>query len=98
MVVMLTLFPESADAAALDAYMGERLAPMLRAVPGVESVVVSSGPMMAPGGPAPYARAVIATLSGMEALIGFAQSPETEAVRREGEGLGVTVLMFEASG
>ena len=95
MIVMLALFPASADGGALDAYVQERLAPTLRAAEGIESVVVGSGPMMSPGGPAPYSGGVVATFSGLEAMMAFAQSPATDVVRKEGESLGVTVLIFE---
>ena len=92
---MLALFPASTDGDALDEYLHDRLAPTLRAAEGIESVVVSSGPLMSPGGPAPYASGVVATFSGLGPMMGFAQSPATDALRKEGESLGVSVLMFE---
>jgi hypothetical protein len=97
MVTCLILLPASAEAVAIASYLRERLVPTLESFPGVRSVVVSSGPLMSPAGPAPYGAAVVVTLSGMEAMMAFAQSPDTEPVRTEGESLGATILMFQTA-
>lgn len=96
MIHVLTLFPAADDASALERYLEERMLPAMQDTPGVRSVSRSRGPLMSPAGPAPYAHVVTSVFGSMGDVVAFGQSSATEAVRKEGEGFGALILMFEA--
>ena len=54
MLDVLQLFPSESDATEVDAFLTQRLIPLLKASPGLLALRLSEGTIMSRGAPAPY--------------------------------------------
>ena len=97
MVKVLFLFPAAADRQGPDDFIGSTFAPGLRQADGRRSVTVSTGDLMSPGGPPPYARVVEATFDALPDVIGAVEAPDAQPARMRLRDLGTLVLMYEVS-
>jgi hypothetical protein len=61
MLDVLQLFPSETDSTMVDAFMAQRLIPLLKESPGLRALRVSEGTIMSRGAPAPYSRVVAAS-------------------------------------
>jgi hypothetical protein len=96
MVIVMFLFPKSADATEVDALVRERLLPSLR-TSGARSVTESEGDLMGPAGPQiPYAKVVVSTFDSLGDAMASRESPEGQAGREQLKRLGAQVLLYEA--
>jgi len=96
MVVVIFLFPKSADATEVETLVRERLLPNLR-TPGVRSVTESQGDLMGSAGPQiPWAKVVVATFDSLRDAMASRESPEGQAGTEPMKRLGAQVLLYEA--
>jgi hypothetical protein len=70
MLDVLQLFPSETDAVAVDAFVTQRLIPLLKESPGFRALRVSEGTIMSRGAPAPFARVVGASFDGLADWMG----------------------------
>jgi hypothetical protein len=65
MLDVLQLFPSETDSTVVDAFVAQRLIPLLKESPGLRALRVSEGTIMSRGAPAPYSRVVEASFNGL---------------------------------
>jgi hypothetical protein len=85
MLDVLMLFPKAADPQELDRFLSEAIPAMKRA-PGLRSLRVSAGELMARGAPPPYSKVVEASFESLADFMAFVQG----AGRREEAAEGRT--------
>jgi hypothetical protein len=96
MVIVMFLFPKSADTTEVEALVRERLLPSLR-TSSARSVTESEGDLMgSAGAQIPYAKVVVATFDSLGDAMASRESPEGQAGREQLQGLGAQVLLYEA--
>ena len=83
MIKALFLFPKSTEPETLAGFLSTNLIPTLQQANGLRSVAMSTGPLMSPGGPPPYAKVVEASFGSLEDWIALVQSPAVQARRDE---------------
>jgi len=96
--VILALHNTPADAAEFDRHLQETHIPLAKNIPGIRSVRVSNGPVMTPGGPAPYHRIGILRFDSIADLQAGMGSPEGQAAAADLMAFstgGSTVLIFD---
>ena len=77
MIKSLTLFPKSMDPEKIeDIY--SRLVPNTKSANGLQSITVSDGHLMSPGGPPIYSHVFESTWDSLENFMAWAQSPNPE--------------------
>jgi uncharacterized protein (DUF1330 family) len=91
----LILFPKSTSPSEVEAYLSSQLLPTVKRAGGVRSVVVSSGDMMAAGGPPPYAKVVEVTFASIHDVMAMVNAPENQAMKAGARTLGALILMYE---
>jgi uncharacterized protein (TIGR02118 family) len=99
MAQILVLYNQPADPAAFDRYYHETHVPIARKIPGLRSYLVSSSPVQALAGPAPYmvAQLNFDSTSDMSAAL---TSPEGQAAAADVGNFatgGATLLMFDTT-
>lgn len=86
MLDVLILFPKSAGSTELDDLVSNRMIPDLKRAQGLASLRVSSGDLMARGGPAPYSKVIEASfesLSDFMAFVGTRRQEQTATLDRQ---------------
>lgn len=95
---LLVLYHQPADSAAFDAYYRETHTPLAKVIPGLRSLTVSDGPVVSPGGTAPYHLVASLAFDSLAALQAALGSPEGAAAAGDLPNFasgGATLLMFE---
>lgn len=78
MLDVLILFPKSAGSPELDDLVSNRMIPDLKQAQGLASLRVSSGELMARGGPAPYAKVIEASFESLPDFMAFVAARRQE--------------------
>ena len=94
MIRALFLFPKSTESETLDDFLSTNLIPTLQQANGLRSVAVSTGPLMSPGGPPPYAKVVEASFGSLGDWIALVQSPAVQSSRGDMPP-GTLILYYE---
>ena len=98
MAKIVSLYNPPADAAAFDAYFEPTHVPIAKRIPGLQSLHVSTGPVMTPTGPAPYHKVAVLSFDSMADVQAAFASPEGQATVADlgkfASG-GVTILIFD---
>lgn len=76
MAKLLAMYKRPADPAAFDRYYFGTHVPLAKKIPGLERYDVNQGPVLTPGGPAPYHLVAILSFGSMAALQAALGSPE----------------------
>jgi uncharacterized protein (TIGR02118 family) len=87
-----------ADVGAFDRYYAETHTPLVKKIPGLRSLTVSTGPVVTQQGPSPYHLVATLAFDSMEALQAALDSPEGQAAGgdlRNFAQAGATILMYE---
>ncbi len=96
---MFVMYNHPTDPAAFDTYYAEIHTPLAKKIPRMRSLVVSSGPIVAPdGSPSPSHQIAELTFDSMADLQAGMSSPEgreTAGDLRNFAGAGVTLLVYE---
>jgi uncharacterized protein (TIGR02118 family) len=98
MAHVLVLYNAPADPAAFDRYYHEPHIPLARKIPGLRSGVISSGPVQAIGGTAPYL-VVILRFDSLADLKAALASPEGQAAAADLSNFatgGATLLIYDS--
>jgi hypothetical protein len=95
MIHNLILFPRSADSDAVNSCVADVLAPALKPAKGLRSLTVSEGPLMGPGGPAPYSKVVQATFESLDDVIAFGGSAAAASTAEPLSALGGLIVFYE---
>ena len=95
MIRILFCFPKSDNVEEIDEYITNTFIPRAKQIKGMQSIKMSGGDLMSPGGPPPYSRVVEGTLNSFEEMMAFVQDPATEEEREYTKKLGVFVLYYE---
>jgi hypothetical protein len=74
MLDVLILFPKSAGLPELDDLVSNKMVPDLKQAQGLTSLRVSSGDLMARGGPPPYAKVIEASFESLPAFMAFVEA------------------------
>jgi hypothetical protein len=94
MIKALFLFPKSTEPEMLEGFLSTNLIPTLQQSSGLRSLTTSTGPLMSPGGPPPYAKVVEASFGSLEDWIALVQSPAVQA-RRDDMPPDTLILYYE---
>lgn len=96
---ILVLYNRPTDPATFDTYYAGTHTPIVKTIPGLRSLVVSAGPIVAPdGAPASYHQIAELTFDSMADLQAAMASPEGVATARDLRnfaGAGVTLAVYE---
>jgi uncharacterized protein (TIGR02118 family) len=97
MVQLISLYPAPADTAAFQSYYHQTHLPLVKTIPGLRSLTISDGPVIAIAGNAPY---VIATLTfdsmaDLQTGMGSPEGLATAADTRNFTLGGPIVFIFE---
>lgn len=96
---LFVMYNHPTDAAAFDTYYAETHTPLAKKIPGLRSLVVSTGPIVAPDGtPSAYHQIAELTFDSMADLQAGLSSAEGGAAAgdlRNFAGAGVTLLAYE---
>lgn len=76
MAKLVVLYRHPADPEAFNAYYSATHVPLAKTVPGLRSLEVSAGPVVAPDGSSPYFRVATLTFDSMTAIQAAMSSPE----------------------
>lgn len=96
MVVVMFLFPKSAEAKEVEVLVRERLLPSLR-TSGARSVTESQGDLMGSAGPQiPWAKVIVGTYDSFGDAMAGRESPEGQAGTEQMKRIGAQVLLYEA--
>lgn len=95
MIQAITLFPKSTDPEVVDAFL-DQLVASLKQSPGFQSIKVSEGYLMSPGGPPPFSKVIEFSFDSLENMMAWAnqnaaQSQKTELVEQQ-----AIMLYFES--
>jgi hypothetical protein len=96
MVHALFLFPKSADPKQVDDILANRFIPAHKQARDVRSLKISSGELMSPGGPPPYAKVVEVSFDSLSDMMAFVQSQPPDE-RDRVKDLGTLILMYEVN-
>ena len=96
MLEVVTLFPESAAAADIDAFIDGFL-PQMRGTKGLRSIKVSEGEMMSQGGKPPYSRAMLLSFDSLADWMAWVMTPEREGRLAEFTTTKPLILFFETA-
>jgi hypothetical protein len=101
MISFLALFPKSLDNELVDNYIF-KLVGSFKQVAGFQSVKVSEGDLMSPGGPPAYSKVVEGSFDSLETYMGWVQSPWTQSPEAQAEKVhlienGAILLFYEVS-
>ncbi|MFN7998618.1 MAG: EthD family reductase [Bryobacteraceae bacterium] len=97
MAQVLVLYNAPADPAAFDRYYRETHIPLAHKIPGLRSYTVSSSPVQALAGSAPYLVAIL-TFDSMADIHAALVSPEGQATAADLQNFasgGATLLMYD---
>jgi hypothetical protein len=94
MLDVLMLFPRTADAEQLDAFLSAYI-PALKAAPGLRALRVSEGELMAKGQRPPYSKVLEASFDGLADWMAQVPTPDRAAEREAFDRLDPLVLFFE---
>lgn len=97
MAQVTVLYNMPADAAAFDRYYSETHVPIARKIPGLRGYTVSSGPVQAIAGTAPYLVAIL-HFDSMADIAAALASPEGQATAADLANFasgGVTILLHD---
>jgi uncharacterized protein (TIGR02118 family) len=100
MAQVLVLYNAPADPAAFDRYYQQTHIPLAAKMPGLRSYTVSSGPVQALAGSAPYLVAIM-NFDSMADLRAALASPEGQAAAADLPNFapaGATLLIFDSKG
>ncbi len=95
---LLVQYHHPVDNATFDAYYAATHLPLARAIPGLRSLSVSTGPIVAPDGSSPYHLVAELAFDSLAALQEALGSPEGAAAAGDLPNFatgGATLLMFE---
>ena len=96
---LLVLYNHPTDPAAFDSYYAETHTPIAKTIPHMRSLVVSTGPIVAPDGSrSPYhqiAELNFDSLSDLQAAMSSPAGRMTAGDLRNFAGAGVTLLVYE---
>lgn len=96
---LLVLYNHPTDPAAFDSYYAETHTPIAKTIPNMRSLVVSTGPIVAPDGSrSPYHQIAELTFDSMADLHAALSSPAgrtTAGDLRNFAGAGVTLVTYE---
>jgi uncharacterized protein (TIGR02118 family) len=98
MAKLVVLYNTPADPAAFDAYYESRHVPIAKQIPGLREVRISTGPVMTPGGPAPYHLVAVLGFDSSAALQAGLAAPEGQAAAADLANFatgGASILLFE---
>jgi hypothetical protein len=96
MLEVVTLFPESAAAADVDAFV-DAFVPQMKGTKGLRSIRVSDGEMMSQGGKPPYSRAMLLSFDSLADWMAWVLVPEREGRLSEFTNTRPLILFFETS-
>lgn len=95
---VLALYNEPTDPTAFEQYYTGTHVPLAKRLPGLRSYTVSRGPVVVPGGTAPYYFVAVLTFDSVDAIQAALTSPEGKAtvedVPKFATG-GATIMMYE---
>lgn len=98
MAQILVLYNQPADTAAFDRYYQETHIPIARKIPGLRSYGISTGPVQALAGSAPYLIAIL-TFDSLDAVNAALASPEGQAAAADLPNFasaGATLLIYDS--
>jgi uncharacterized protein (TIGR02118 family) len=98
MAKLVVLYNPPQDSAAFEAYYVPKHIPLVRKMPGVKKIEISTGPVVTPDGPSAYhlvAMLSFDTLADLQAGVGSPEGQETVADLANFATGGATVLIFE---
>lgn len=96
MLDVLMLFPKSADPQELDRFLSIAISAMKRA-PGLRSVRISVGDLMARGAPPPFSKVVEASFESLAAFMAFVQAPDRQGGQDPLDRLNPLIVFFEVA-
>ena len=96
---VLVMYNHPTDPAAFDAYYAETHTPIAKKIPGLRSLLLSTGPIVMPdGSPSPYHQIAELIFDSMADLQAALTSPEGRATAgdlRNFAGAGVSLTIYE---
>ena len=97
MINVLTLFPKSTDAKALDDFISSQMIPTLKQAHGLRSLKLSVGDLMSPVGPPAYSKVVEASFDSMDDWWANVQTPAAQAEKDFLISIGSVMLFYEVN-
>ena len=98
MAKLVVLYNPPQDSSAFDSYYVPKHIPLVRKLPGLRKIEISSGPVTTPAGPAPYHLVAMLTfdsLADLQASVASAQGQETVGDLANFASGGANILIFE---
>lgn len=95
MIKVLFFFPKSIAADEFDVFLAKGFIPTVRQAPGLRSLQVSSGDLMSPGGPPPYARVIEASFDSLEEMMAHVFSPDNQDNREQMKAFAAQIIYYE---
>ncbi len=96
---LLVMYNHPPDPAAFDAYYSETNTPIAKTIPGMRSLVVSTGPIIAPDGSrSPYhqiAELTFDSMADLQAAMSSSAGRTTAGDLRNFAGAGATLVIYE---
>jgi hypothetical protein len=96
MLDVLILFPKSAGSPELDDLVSNRMIPDMKHAHGLVSLRVSSGDLMARGGPPPYSKVIEASFESLPDFMAFVDARRQEDNARL-DRVEPLIMYFEAA-
>jgi hypothetical protein len=98
MIKSLTLFPTSLPAEQIEVITSELIASIKNEM-GLQSIIVSEGSLMSPGGPPAYAKVIETSWESLESFMAWAQNRPAEENAKKDFLLenGVALLYYEVT-
>ena len=94
MINSLTLFPKSLDQYVMSDLIS-KLIPALQGAKGLQSLRVSKGYLMSPGGPSTYSKVIEASWGKIDDLMAWVQTPQAQVDKDFMINNGVLMLFYE---
>jgi uncharacterized protein (TIGR02118 family) len=98
MAKLVVLYNPPQDSGAFESYYIPKHIPLVRKIPGVRKIEVSTGPVVTPDGPSPYhlvAMLSFDSLADLQTGVGSTEGQEAVADLANFATGGATVLIFE---
>jgi len=99
MAQLVVMYKTPRDPAAFDKHYLEKHVPLAKRIPGVKKYEISQGPVMTPGGPAPYHLIATLQFDDMAAIHHAFASAEGQAAVADVQTFatgGVDIVMFDS--